>query len=185
MSDLTGPENQQIRDRTYPVPSESLQTAGAEPVPEEIIRDLLVWQWVATQVAPKPAIIVKGDAQQTDGGDWIVVSIDDYKEIPHGHRGEFVDIEIPMRLAVYSKHSRLRMWSLMAETRRILYRWMLALQPYQRITIDSWQPEYIGPNNHQGNFSITLSAGAIGIFIRHASGETAPNTEPEDFPRGL
>jgi len=187
MSDLQGPPDSQIRDDQYVVQSRSLLIAGAEPVPDEIVRDLLLQEWIATDVAPRPTIIVQDDKVQGNmkASDHVVVAVENYQEQPVGYRHEFADVEVPLTVHIYTVDSRTRLWSLMAECRRIFYRWMLALQPFHVIYFDGFQPDYTGVNNFQGIMRIRLTAGAVPIFLRHTSGEPAPNTDPELFPQGL
>lgn len=186
MSDLIGQPDEQIRDDTYQIETASLQTVGAEVVPDELIRDLLTREWISTQVAPKPLIIIQDEIVQASlkNQDALIISVENYQEQYTGHRQEFVDIEVPLTIQIKTIVSRGRMWSLMAEARRVCYRWMLALQPFHVIYFDGFQPDYIGQNNYSGVMRIRLSAGAVPAFLRHVTGQEAPNTEPDQFIGG-
>ncbi len=187
MTDFTGQPDQQIRDATFVVKTGSLERAGAEVVPDELIRDLLRQEWVATEVAPTPNIYVRDDNIQESIKDksLIIVQVENYQEQFTGHRNEFVDIEVPLSIEIRTTDSRMMLWSLMAECRRIIYKWMLALQPYQVLYFDGFQPEYMGPRSYAGTMRVRLTSGAIPAFLRHVTGEEAPNTEPELFPNGV
>ena len=186
MSDLAGSPDIQIRDNSYPVPTPSLQTAGNEVVPEELVRDLFLQEWIETEAAPRPRVIVQDEILQTDlkRGDIMMVSVEDYQEQYTGHRHEYVDVEVRIGVEIRTVHSRQRMWNLMAESRRIVYRWILALQPYHSLYWDGFQPNYGGPNLFSGVMSLRLTAGAIPVFLRRVTGEESPNTDPGKFPEG-
>lgn len=187
MPDLTAGPTTQIRDDSHPIPTGSLAGAGNEVVPDELIRDLLLNQWLATEAAPRPTVLVKDDAMQADlkRGDVIVVEVENYQEQFNGHRHEYVDVEVPIGLTIRTVHSRQRMWNLMGEARRIVYRWILALQPFQSLYFDGFQPDYLGPGNFSGIMRIRLTAGALPAFLRRVEGEESPNTDPGDFPEGI
>lgn len=187
MPDIDGGADVQIRDDSHPVVTPSLQTAGNEVVPDELIRDLLSAEWIATEAAPKPKLVVKDEVLQADlkRNDVVVVEVEGYQEQFTGHRHEFVDIEVPIGITIRSVQSRQRMWNLMAECRRIVYKWILALQPYHSIYFDGFQPDYLGPNNFSGIMRIRLTAGAIPAFKRRVSGEESPSTDPGSFPDGI
>lgn len=187
MPDIDSAADVQIRDDSHPLPTASLQVAGNEVVPDELIVALFEREWIETEAAPKPKVVVKDDVLQADlkRNDVVVVEVETYQEQFTGHRHEFVDIEVPIGITIRSIHSRQRMWNLMAECRRIVYRWILALQPYHSIYFDGFQPDYLGPGNFSGIMRIRLTAGAIPAFKRRVSGEEAPNTDPGEFPEGV
>jgi hypothetical protein len=187
MPDVDGAPDTQIRDNSYPIPTLSLQAAGNEVVPDELVRDLLQREWLATEAAPTPRFLVKDEAMQADlaRGDALVVEVENYEDRFTGHRHEFVDVEVSIGITVRSVHSRQRMWNLMAECRRIVYRWILALQPYHSLYFDGFQPDYLGPKNFSGIMRIRLTAGAVPVFKRRVGGEESPSTDPGQFPGGV
>lgn len=178
----------QIRDNSYPVPTESLELGGTEVVPDELVRDLLNMEWSETERANRPRVEVRNDALQADlrRSDWLIVEVTSYDEQPDGHRHEYAKIEVSVDIEVRTIKSRQRLWSLMGEVRRIIYKWMLAAQPYHCIYWDGFTPDYTaGPNNFDGHCHIRLTADAQPIFTRRVTGEEAPNTDPDLFPEGI
>jgi len=185
LSDLNDPIAQ-IRDRQYVIDTPSLIEANNEPVPEEIIRDLLSDQWIPTENAPRPRIVVVDEVIQVEfkREDALIVALENYKETPNGFRHEFVDIEIPITLQIFSNASRQRMWNIMGEARRIIYKWMLALAPYQCLYYDGFRTEVDGPGRWNGTISIRLTADMVPIMKRELSGSELPSISPEDFYAG-
>ena len=178
----------QIRDESHPVQTPSLELGGAELVPDELVRDWLLKEWFETELAPRPTIVVRNDVMQADlaRNDHIVVEVAAYDETFTGHRHEFVAIEVRVDLEIRTIVSRQRMWNLMGETRRVLYRWILALQPYHSLYWDGFTPDYTeGPRNNAGTVHIRLTSDAVPIFTRRVTGEEAPNTDPSLFPGGI
>lgn len=177
----------QIRDESYPIQTPSLELAGAEVVPDELVRDLLKKEWIATELAPEPTILVKDEAVQVNlrNRPAIIVEVEDYREEPTGHRHEFAKIEVPIALSIRTVRSRQQLWSLAAEARRIFHEWMLALQPFHVIYFDGFRPDYEGTHNYTGMMRIRLCADAQPIFLRRVTGEESPNTDPGLFPNGI
>lgn len=178
----------QIRDDSHPTQTESLEQGGAEVAPEELVRDLLKREWSATTMAPKPYISAMDDSMQApmpQKTPSITVAVDDYRENPNGHRHEFVDIEVQISLNIKAFASRQQMYSMMAECRRIVYRWFLAVQPFHCLYWDGFRPDYAGPNNWSGTARLRLTADAIPAFKRRVAGEESPNTDPGEFPDGI
>lgn len=173
----------QIRSRTYAIESPSLTMAGNEPVPEEIVRDLLLSEWIASESSGQPKIVVVDENENLDMKrfDWIGVAISEYTEIPVGNRHEHAKVTIPLSLEIWTSQSRQRLWNIMAEVRRILYKWMLALRPYQVIYFDSFRPEYVGPNTFNGTIMIRLEMDAMPIFRRWIDGSAFPSQDPQNF----
>lgn len=126
---------EQIRDGTVTVRTPSLEQAGNEPVPDEIVRDLLIDQWAETEMAPRPTIYVKTDwkEQNLKRGDVLTVSVLDFNVEFVGHRHEHVNIDVPIAVEIHTVASRQRLWNLMGEVRRIILKWILALRPYQSL----------------------------------------------------
>ena len=174
----------QIRDFSRTIQTESLVQVGNEPVPDEIVRDLLIEEWLETEAAPRPLIHVPGGPEspkQVDLGhsDALIVQILELVEEFRGHRHEHVDMEIPLTVEIRTTRSRQRMWNLMAEVRRIWYKWILALRPYHSLYYDRWVPEYAGRHNyHSGLMYLRLTADAVPVFRRAVTGMETPSMDP-------
>ncbi len=181
------PPDQTIRDVSIPIPTPSLSQAGAEVVPDELVRDLLLREWLETDAAPRPRIIVRDEASTlpVGHGDHLTVGIDDYQETFEGHRHEFVNVSVMVGIEIYTQHSRQRLWDIMAEVRRIIYRWQLALQPYHALHFDGFRPDYVAPRGWQGAISLRLRAEGLPIFLRRVTGEESPSNSPDQFPDGI
>jgi hypothetical protein len=178
----------QIRDESIPIQTPSLEVAGAELVPDELVRDLLEKYWFETEAAPKPTIVVKNEIENHNmaRSDLIEVWVENYGEEFSGHRHEHVMIEVAVIIEIKTIHSRQRLWNLMAECRRVIYQWILALQPFHSLYFDGFQPDYSpGPGNYEGTVRIRLTADAIPVFKRRVTGEESPNTDPSAFPGGI
>lgn len=181
MTDIYKGLFEQIREGTATVSTPSLEGAGNEPVPDEIIRDLLINQWAASEAAPRPAVYVKGDWKQQNLGlnDVLVVSVLDFNMEFLGHRHEHVNVEVPVAVEIHTKDSRQRMWNLMAEVRRIILKWILALRPYQSLYWDGFKPEYEGLYGYfMGMVTIRLTADALPWATMVVTGMESPNIEP-------
>lgn len=187
MADVDGNPDAQIRDRSFPIKTTSLVQAGNEPVPDEMFRDLIDREWIETEAAKRPKVLVKDDALQWDLrlSDLVMIEVENYQEQPTGHRHEFVDLEVPLAITIRSAVSRQRVWNVMAECRRITYRWMLAFQPYQVLYFDGFQPDYVGANQWQGVMRVRLTAGTIPVIGRFITGEEDPASSPGMFPDGV
>lgn len=175
----------QIRDRQYFIDSPSLNAPGNEPVPDEVFRDLLKLEWMETELTPRPSITVADEQSQLAiNVGAITVEVEAYDETFNGHRHEFVDQEIRLAIVVMTSVSRQRAWNYMAEIRRITYRWILALMPWQSLYFEGWTPEYVGPNHYEGTVRVRLTAAALPAFTRHITGAQTPATNPAAFGRG-
>lgn len=174
----------QIRDRTRVVQTPSLLQAGNEPVPDELVRDLLIEEWWETEVAPRPFIYISGgpDAPKQVNlaqGDMIIVQVSELVEEFTGHRHEHVDLEVPLTVEIRTVRSRQRLWNLMAEVRRIWYKWILALRPYQSNYFDRWVPDYEGRHLYfAGTMFLRLTADVIPVFRRAVEGMETPSMDP-------
>jgi hypothetical protein len=182
MTDIYKDPTEQIRDGTATVRTPSLEGAGNEPVPDEVVRDLLIDQWVETEVAPRPAVYVKGEWKQKDLGrnDVLVTSVLDFSAEFVGHRHEHLNIEVPVAIEIHTKDSRQRMWNLMAEVRRIVLKWILALRPYQSLYWDGFKVEYEGLYGYfTGTVLIRLTADALPWATMCVTGMESPNLQPD------
>src|ERR1035437_1221883 len=183
---IQGSPDETLRGQMYRVPTESLQELGNEVVPDELIRDLFKAQWVETEAVKKPDISVQDDKINADlkRSDYVIISIENYQEQYTGHSHEFVDVEVTVTIDIRSMVSRQRMWNIMAECRRIIYRFKLGLAPYHSVYYDGFQPDYLGSKNYSGIMRIRLTAGALPEYSRRTTGMGSPSTDPEDFPEG-
>ena len=173
----------QIRDYSYAINTPSLTLAGNEPVPDEIIRDLLSEEWIETENCPRPMLVVVDELDNLNANkkDIVGISVGNYREVPTGHRHEFVNLDVPLEIEIRTIVSRQRMWNIMAEIRRIIYKWMLALKPYQVLYFDGFSPVYFGPHYFAGILNIRLTSAAIPAITRVVVGEETPASNPEDF----
>jgi hypothetical protein len=181
-----GPPNEQVRDGTLTTQTTSLEEYGNEPVPDEIIRDLLVDQWLPAEAAPRPLIIVKNDIKQVDmkRSDAVVVSVDHYGAEFVGHRHEFLNIEVPVLIELHTAVSRQRLWNLMAEVRRIILKNILSVRPYQSNYFDGFKPDYEGrAGYYSGTMTLRLTADMLPWYSMVVDGMQSPNSVP-DAPEG-
>lgn len=178
----------QIRDDSYPIQSMSIMLAGNEVQPEEAFRDLLIKEWYQTEATPRPLVAVNADRLQANvnKAPIVLITADDYRAEPVGHRHEFERVEVSLSIEITVHNSRQELWNVMAEIRRITYRWMLAFQPWHCIYFDGFRPDAdLGPGKWSGVARVRLTAEPIPIFLRRVTGEEAPNTDPEAFPDGI
>lgn len=174
----------QIRDSTRVVQTPSLLEAGNEAVPDELVRDLFIEEWLETEVNQRPLIYVPGgpDAPKQVNlarGDMLIVQVADLTEVFTGHRHEHVNMEVPVTVEIRTVASRQRMWNLMAEVRRIWYKWILALRPYHSLYFDRFVPDYEGRHNYYGGtIFLRMTADAIPVFARTVGGMETPSGDP-------
>ena len=174
----------QIRDFTRVVQTPSLLEAGNEPVPDEIVRDLLREEWGETETNPRPNIYIPGgpdSPQQVNlqSADVVILRVSDLTEQFNGHRHEHVDLEVPLTVELRTIRSRQRVWNMMAEVRRIWYRWILALRPYHSLYFDRFVPEYEGMHNfYSGTMYLRMTADALPAFQRATEGMETPAGDP-------
>lgn len=174
----------QIRDRTRTVQTPSLLQAGNEPVPDEVVRDLLVEEWLETEVLPRPLIYVPGgpdSPKQVNLGrdDMLIIRVSDLTEEFTGHRHEHVNLEVPLTIEIRTVVNRQRAWNLMAEVRRIWYKWILALRPWHSLYFDRYVPEYESRHGYfGGTMFLRLTADAVPAFVRATEGMETPAGDP-------
>lgn len=169
----------------------SLLQAGNEPVPAEIMRDLLDQEWaVHDTLRPRPAFYVKddkGDPGQVDlaRSDVIVVTVEEVAEQQRGYKYEFKDVEVPLVLEIYSRQDRQRVYNLVAECRRIVYRWQRAMNPYQQMYWDRFVDESEGRlRNWKISAYVRLTSLAVPVFSGVVEGMVSPDVDPSvgSFP---
>lgn len=131
-------------DNLITLDTPSLTTLGAEPVPGEIFRDLLIQAWIPTQRVPLPRVHLLNDITmpgvQTHmrKADYILVAETSITEIQHGHSYEFKDIEVTIPFEIYTIAGRQRLYDLWAVIKRIFYTYQHAIRPYQQLHVDSF-----------------------------------------------
>ena len=177
-----GGHDEQVRDTTVSIHTPSLEGYGNEPVPDEIVRDLLIEQWLDSEFTPRPVIVVKNEVKQVDlkRNDIITIAVDRYGTEFIGHRHEHLNIEIPVSIELRTIVSRQRLWNLMAETRRIILRFILALRPYQSLYFDGFRPDYEGRANfYSGTVSVRLTADMLPWAKMVVDGMESKNVDPD------
>ncbi len=184
MGDRQESPTTQIRDNTRTVRTASLLEAGNEPVPDALVRDLLVEEWFETEVNPRPLIYVPGDANTPKQvnlaqADVLIIMASDLTEEFEGHRHEHVNLEVPVTVEIRTVRSRQRMWNMMAEVRRIWYKWILALRPYHSLYFDRFIPDYTGRHGfYGGTMFLRMTADAVPLFVRATGGMETPAGDP-------
>lgn len=181
MADRFGPPTDQVRDGTLTIKTRSLLEAGNEPVPDEIIRDLLIEQWIETEGNPRPHIFVKNEVKQADlkRTDVISVAVVHWDAEFVGHRHEHLNIEVPLTLEIHTVASRQRMWNMMGEVRRIVLKFILALRPYQSLYFDGFRPDYDARAGYfSGTIDIRLTADILPWGKMVVDGMESPNVDP-------
>ncbi len=174
-----------LRGPSIAISTPSLENVGQEPVPSEIFRDLLRQEWIVTEVAPRPRIETLNDLafpgqQDLKQSDIITVRIEDASQKQRGFRYEFIDIEIPIVFDLFTVKDRLRLYALYAECRRIIYKWMFVLRPYQQLYWDSFVEESEGLHRiWQGSCRVRATSLAVPVFSGVTTGEETPNITPE------
>lgn len=186
--DIDAGTNVQIRDESHPVVTPSLQQAGDEVVPDELVRDLLAREWFDRGNCPRPGLFIRNERYQENisRDDVVVIEQGPERETFNGHRHEFVNVEVPISLEVHTTHSRARLHNIKAEIRRIIYEWILALQPFHSLYYDGFSVDYTsGTNRHVGTVNLRLTADALPAFARRVTGEESPSTDPGFFPDSI
>lgn len=175
-----------IRDGSRQIQTPSLLQSGNEPVPGEIFRDLLEQEWIETEVCPRPKIVIVNDlaaAQQWNLrlADLVVVDANRLQEEQRGFRYEYKDIEVPVALDISSADSRQRLYNVMAECRRIVYRWMMAARPYQQLYWDGFTDTSDGSKNvWTGTATFRATSRGVPVFSGVTTGMESPNIAPEE-----
>lgn len=163
------------------VPTPSLETLGAEPVPPEIVRDLLRQAWIPTQRVPKPEIHIlddvtlPGEQVHLARADYVLVGETTIEERQAGHTYEYKDIEVTVLIRLVTKHSRQRLYDMMAELRRIIYTYQRSIRPYQQLYYDGFIERSEGKHGYWlGEATIRLTAKDVPIITGISTGFESP-----------
>lgn len=177
--------DQIIEDALYDLNTPSLQELGNEPIPGEIIRDLLNVQWTdGTPVPPRPQIVVKNDTKLPPQGDlrhdWILIDAPMINESQRGFKYDFKDITVPVTIEIRTMQGRQRLYNLMREVRRIIYRFMRALKPYQQMYWDDFTDYSQGlSKNWMGECHIRCTSLGVPTFKGVTEGMGSANLPPD------
>lgn len=171
-----------IKTETFTVNTDSLKILGNEPVPSEIIRDLLKQEWQDHgEQTSLPEIHVLNDVTFPGQGnlrdkDWIIIDMVAWEESQRGFTYEFKDMEIPIILHIHTAKSRQRLYNVMAEVRRIIYKNNRTVQPFHLMYWDSFQEDSDGRNkNWQGDCNIRLTSQGVPVFKGSVAGMGSEN----------
>jgi len=186
-----------VQDALLTLPTPSLVTFGNEPVPAEIMRDLISWAWVQAGTLPRPEFRIKDDVQQDaeqmwlGRADWVVIGETRVDERQHGFTYEFKDIDITVPIEIHTKNSRQRLYNVMAEVRRIIYTYQRVLRPYQQLYWDSFQEQSEGLHKYwRGTCTVRLTSRIVPVVTgivtgyetpsRPSASEPVPQRQPKD-----
>lgn len=170
-----------IETTTFSIETPSLDIMGNEPVPSEIIRDLLREKWQDSEQVPRPGIHVLNDTTHPGQGnlsreDFLIIEMVSWDENQRGFTYEYKDMEIPVTLEIYTKVSRQRLYNLMAEARRIIYKYNRTLRPFQLIYWDGFAEDSDGLNNNwRGTCSIRITSEGVPVFKSVVAGMGSEN----------
>jgi len=163
----------------------SLMEPGAEPVPAEIIRDLVRTAWIEADRLPQPEIHIMddvtmpGEQMHLDRADFVVLGEVRMDERQHGHSYTFKDFDVTVPIEVHTKKSRQRLYDLMAEVRRIIYTYQRAVRPYQQMYYDTFQEVSEGLHNYwKGTCSVRLTSRIVPVITGITTGfetDSRPN----------
>jgi hypothetical protein len=160
----------------------SLMTLGAEPVPGEIVRDLLLQAWIPTERVPRPQIHLMNDltmpAEQAHlkRNDYILIAEPVIQESQHGHSYEYKDIEVTVPMEIYTIVGRQRLYDLYRACARIIYTYQHVVRPYQQLHVDSFQEAVRDKHGiWAGTFVIRLESKAVPIISGIATGFETPS----------
>lgn len=183
--DLPAGPTIQIRDSVIVTRTRSLLDAGNTPVPEEITRDLLLEQWLASDLTGgvRPEIFVEGDLIQADlaKADWIQISAASLSRQYEGHRHEFINVETSLELSFKTTKSRQVLYNMQAECQRIIDKWILALVPYHSLYWDDFQADYSEARQYQGSAGVHFVQQGLPIFEQRNTGYESPATDPLSY----
>jgi len=165
---------------TFTEETPSLEELDNEPVAVEIFRDLLRDQWRTSIQLPQPEIHVLNDVEYPEQGhmrsDWIIISMSSMDEQQRGYRYEFKDFEIPIQFEIHTIQSRQRLYNLMAEVRRIIYKNHIVVRPYQMVYWDSFEEDSDGMHRYwKGMCNIRATSEGVPVFKGTVAGMGSPN----------
>lgn len=159
----------------------SLETLGAEPVPGEIVRDLLKQAWLDTQRCKRPEIHLMNDltlpAEQMHlkKADYILLAEPNVQESQHGHSYEYKDIEITVQMELYTIANRQRLYDLWAEVKRIVYTYQNVVRPYQQLHVDNFTESVRDKHGFwAGTAQIRLESKAVPVISGISTGFETP-----------
>lgn len=171
-----------IRRNWITLQTRSLLEEGAEPVPCEIVRDLLRYAWVAVNRLPAPEIHImnditmEGEQMHLDRADYVIIGETSIDENQHGHTYEFKDFSVAVPIEIHTRRSRQRLYDLMAEVRRIVYTFQRSIRPYQQMYYDRFQETSEGQHNYwKGVCSIRLTSRLVPIVSGIVGGFETPS----------
>lgn len=167
------------------LPTRSLQEAGAEPVPPEIVREMIRHAWVVAARLPKPEIHIMNDITMNseqfhlDRSDYIIIEEIRVDERQRGFDYLYKDIDVTVPIRIHTKNSRQRLYDLMAEVRRIIYTYQRAIRPYQQLYYDNFQEQSVGQHLYwQGVCTVRMTSRIVPIITGIVTGfetDSRPN----------
>ena len=164
------------------LPTDSLLRPGAEPVPPEIIRDLIRFAWIAAERLPKPEIHVMnditmaGEQMHLDRADYIIIGEVRQDEKQRGYGYTYKDIDVTVPIELHTKNSRQRLYDMMAEVRRIVYTYQRAIRPYQQLYYDNFTESAVGQHLYwRGTSTIRLTSRVVPIISGISTGFETPS----------
>ncbi len=168
-------------DNLITIDSPSLTTLGAEVVPGEVFRDLLLAAWIPTQRVPRPKIHLLNDLDlpgvqvHLKTADYILLAEANITESQHGHSYEFKDTEATLTFEIYTLAGRQRLYDLWAAIRRIFYTYQHAIRPYQQLHVDGFQE--VAQDKHgywMGTATMRAESKAVPIISGISTGFETP-----------
>ena len=178
-----------VQNDLITLPTPSLTTPGYEPVPDEIIRELIDWAWISGGTLPRPKIRIKDDVQVDSSqmwlksGDYVVIGEVQIDERQHGHSYEFKDMDVSVPIEIHTMHSRQRLYNMMSELRRIIYTYQRVIRPYQQIYWDRFQEQSEGLNRYwRGTCSVRLTSRLVPVVTGIVRGYETPSRPSASEP---
>lgn len=174
-----------IREDTWSVETPSLDQLGMEPVPAEIVRDVLRKEWHDNPQCPRPEIHVLNDIDfapsvNLRGRDYLIIDVGPQKEEQRGFTYQYKDIEIPVTLSIHTVDSRQRLYNLKYEASRIIYKNNRTMRPYQLIYWDEFVEDSDGKNRYwTGDATIRLTSQGVPVFKGVVAGMGSENLPPD------
>jgi len=164
------------------LPTPSLQEAGAEPVPPEVVRDMLRHAWVVAARLPQPQIHIMNDITMNseqmhlDSSDYVIVEEIRIDERQRGYSYEYKDVDVIVPIRIHTKNSRQRLYDIMAEIRRIVYTYQRAIRPWQQLYYDNFQETSVGQHLYwQGVCTVRLTSRVVPIITGISTGFETPS----------
>lgn len=171
-----------VSENMITIPTPSLQEPGAEPVPSEIVRDLMRFAWVAVERLPRPEIHVmnditmSGEQMHLDRADYVIVGEVREDERQRGHAYTYKDVDVTVPVEIHTNRSRQRLYDLMAEVRRIAYTYQRAVRPWQQLYYDNFQEAAVGQHLYwRGTCTLRLTSRVVPIISGISTGFETPS----------